>query len=596
MEVLENSWLVLTKEWSAVLGILCLLFLWGGILFWFLKTIFFNRLSSSEYLVLVIGGSISFFLPGTFLKQFLDFLSVEIDFLAFSLLIFILVSGFGVYRFRKHFNRRVSPGWASCVLLLLILAISIVVRLAFISGLIVPPYFDSAVHYTIVADLVKQLGTAAIPTYVPPGGGYYHTGFHFLVAALTLTLHTNIQDTILILGQILLALIPLPIFFLIRQETKLDSAGIFATLISGWGWAMPAFSINWGKYPALTSIICLEFVLCNLYLVAQSEKRQRWVVIGLLSLSILVSTLIHTRAIILILMALISIFFASAWLKLSQRIRNLVFCLAACGLSAVVYIIQSRPILQLVFDPYRSWVSLLVLLLVPFALKYFPLATFASLLSTFFLLGGLFIPVTQFGYGDQTILDRPLVEMVLFLPFAILGGLGYAGALQFVTTSLSATLHPKYLKSLISLLLFGVSATSFAQYNFFPSGCCRLFSSDDAAALGWMDGNIPVNASVFISSTEMVVFETTSATGYTGSDGGIWIAPLIHRTGFPLPYQTDFAAKETHNQLCQGGATYVYVGGTGQSFNAAKLQSRPDWYETLLSLPKAQIYKIVGCQ
>jgi len=59
------------------------------------------------------------------------------------------------------------------------------------------------------------------------------------------------------------------------------------------------------------------------------------------------------------------------------------------------------------------------------AFRKYPRLAFSALLTVALLTGGLFIPVPGSPY--LTLLDRPLVEMLMFIPLAILGGLGCAG-------------------------------------------------------------------------------------------------------------------------------------------------------------------------
>src|SRR5690606_32123855 len=113
----------------------------------------------------------------------------------------------------------------------------------------IPQYFDSAQHYLITRTLLNTSGPL-----LPPSTGNYHIGFHLLLAFVTSTLRAQIIDTLLILGQIILAIIPLSIFFLVKGETRSNAAGIFAVMLAMLGWYMPAYAVNWGKYPALASL------------------------------------------------------------------------------------------------------------------------------------------------------------------------------------------------------------------------------------------------------------------------------------------------------------------------------------------------------
>jgi hypothetical protein len=628
MDILSNSWLVLVKEWNGILGILCIFLLGGGIVFLWLKTLLDDSLTFGEYFVLSVGGA---FLPlflGISLAVLLDFLfDIKINFTVFCSVIFI-ISGFACYKSGKghlqtDFSKfyplllrqdktiglkqlisaifthlfRVAPG----LVLILILIISLYIRLAFISGLVVPLYYDSATHYSIVQSLIKRFEASSLATFGSLVEGYYHLGFHVLIAAISLALHLDVKDVILIFGQIILAILPLPLFFIVRQETKLDAPGIFAVLLAGWGWSMPAHALDWGKYPALTSILAFEFVLCSLYLVLCSSKRYRWISITVLGLCVLVSTFIHTRSFVLITIAITCCAFSFIWRRLPRLARNIVFFLAIGGVLALIFFIQSKPVLSLVFVPYQPSglsIILLVLLLIPFAVKEFPATAFSITLSLLFLLGSLFVPVLRFlpGYEGQTLLDRPFVEMFLFFPLAFLGSLGYAGLNRTLNNlNFFRERRKVWMNGFITLLLFGTIFINITQYTFSPSTCCQFFGDDDAVALDWMSRNIPLDANILISSSERSILESTSSS-FDGSDGGVWIFPLIQRYSKLLNNQTDFSAQSTLDKLCNLKMTYIYVGGTNDSFDITQLQSRPDWYEMLLLLPKAGVFKIVGCR
>jgi hypothetical protein len=132
-------------------------------------------------------------------------------------------------------------------------------------------------------------------------------------------------------------------------------------------------------------------------------------------------------------------------------------------------------------------------------------------------------------------------------------------------------------------------------YNFYPSPCCVLVGDEDIAALDWMQANLPGDAYIGISVTELNVLPSDRIEGYTGGDAGIWIAPLINRPTFPLFFRSDFGQEEIRNQLCQSRVSHLYVGELGQPFDLAGLDQRPEWYKALLILPKTRVYEVIGC-
>jgi hypothetical protein len=323
--------------------------------------------------------------------------------------------------------------------------------------------------------------------------------------------------------------------------------------------------------------------------------------LGLLGLGTLCSTFIHSRSLVLIGLLVLSGLATAGWERLPGLAQKLLAALGAAGLIALVYVVQSKPVLKLAFDPYlgnQAWMSLLILALLPFAFKAFPRATFTCLLFALMLVGSLLVSVTQFlpVYEAQTLLDRPFVEGFLFFPLAVLGGLGYAGMRAALTSSSYwPEARQRQISALMGVCLFGTLLVSLPQYNFYPSPCCKLFTEQDAAALEWLDKNSAPEASILIASFQTVVFESTQPADLSGADAGIWITPFIQRKAALAAYSTDFSAQGGLDEVCKMGVTYIYAGGTNQSFNKAQLDSKPEWYARQLTLPGIRIYRLVGC-
>jgi hypothetical protein len=323
---------------------------------------------------------------------------------------------------------------------------------------------------------------------------------------------------------------------------------------------MPAHSVNWGKYPALLSLLLIHFTL------GMALIKNRW----LLAISVAASALVHTRSFILLAI------FGLAWIvsAIPRNKRTLIFALTCIMLGMAILLIKRDPVIGLVFEPYGVWVTLLVGLLSVPAFLSFPRLTFASILVILLVLAGMFIPVTSI----LTLLDRPLVEMALFLPLAFLGGLG-------------AMRLPKFL---VPILIAAIAINAWVMYNFSPSKCCQLVGRDDAATLDWANKNLPANARIAIASTDLSLTSTSPMLG-TGSDAGIWVEPLTGRAIFALPYSTDFTDPNTHDRLCQQQVTHIYIGGLPRSFESNFVDAKPEWYKTIFFLSQARIVETLGC-
>ncbi len=164
----------------------------------------------------------------------------------------------------------------SFALLILFFIFSVIVRLAYIRDLFAPPYFDSVEHLRIVNALANGFRSSTLLELLPNiTPNYYHLGFHFFASLLSFGLHADPTDVILAFGQVILAAIPVPIFFLILYKTQNSSAAFFSLILAGFGWYMPGYAVNWGKYPALAGLLAFEIVLSLAYTTSPKKASRK---------------------------------------------------------------------------------------------------------------------------------------------------------------------------------------------------------------------------------------------------------------------------------------------------------------------------------
>lgn len=581
---------VIADQWGVIFGILLFIALSQTLIAVVLRTIFGAQLTSTEYLSLGMAGWI---LPAALLSGLWFLLGFEPS-SPFSLLLISLIIAFIFFLLRLQ--PKLEPESKSTVFfLLLFFSISILTRLVFVSKVILPSYFDSAEHYLLIKNILGENRSGLIASLTT---NYYHLGFHFIAAFLASILQADIAKTMLILGQMVLAALPLSIFFLIKHETKSNSAGIFAVIVSAYGWYMPAHAVDWGKYPALTSLGLMPFVLSLAYLLSRNKStlsiQKRWGLYVLLGVTIFISGFVHSRSLVIFGIVFTAWIITTWQQKLSRKPRVFIFFIVIVATLLEIAYIQEQDVLILLFDPYIHkgiLITALILLLSVFAQRSYPQLTFACLLAICLLLGSLFIPVLGLipGHENLTLLDRPFVEMILFLPLSLLGGLGLSGleqGLQYKNIKFAFT-------GLITIGLVLVNAL--ATYNLYASDCCVLAGNEDVQAIDWMNTQLPSGARIGVSAAELNVLASGSFEGYVGGDAGIWITPLVNRVTIPLIYDTSFGEQAVLDNLCQLGISYIYVGELGQTFDDSQLSAQPAWYKVVLSTPKVKIYQVVGC-
>jgi hypothetical protein len=576
MAILINNWQLLAVVLAFVLiSQLLLRSIWG------------NDLSTSETISLSLSG---WPIPASLLSMIWIFLGTQKT--LWIGILFLVVLLILLPRLQADLK---SASLSTILVFALTVFFSTLLRLAFVSKTAFPSYFDSAFHFSVIKDITQH---NTIWMFQWLAVNRYHINFHLLTAFIASTSHTEITQAMLVLGQVFLAFIPFSLFFPVKRATQSETAAWFAVILSAFGWYMPAHAVDWGKYPALMSLGMIIFVLSLAYLLFRSDLesasllatlQRRPLLYGLFGFSILMTVFAHSRSLIVFGVVFLAWMMSTWWRKLPQRWQTLVFVGVILVIVVLTIFIQKQDILTLVFDPYLVkglWVTILALFLSVFAFRVYPRLVFVCTLSICLLLVCLFVPVTELipGRAYLTLLDRPFVEMILFFPLSLLGGLGVAG------------LENKKWGRYVGLLAIGfVAVNAVFTYNLYPSDCCVIVGKDDVVAMDWVANQLPVKARIGISSIDVTVNVSNVVEGVGGGDAGIWITPLTGRETVSLPYDMQFDQPSVWEQLCELKIRYLYVGEAGQFFDAAKLSSRPAWYRPLLVMPKTRVYEVIGC-
>lgn len=584
MNIWRDGFFALGNHAWAAFGIL-LMIVWGQIVIRkMLEKIFKGQLTGAESLSLGMAGWIApvMLWAGLYLAAVFLFGTNTGRILSILLILPILPSFFIL----SKTTRQISPAEIS---LLAFAALSIVLRFAFLQRTVLPSYFDSAEHYRIIKGFLEtmQISTA----------GYYHTGYHILVAAVSRFFQVTVSEAMLVFGQVILFVLPLSLFLIVRRGTNSDAAGWFACLLAGFGWHMPSHAVNWGKYPALLSLVCVHFVLSLGCLLVRTPARDRrpgmYLLIGA---GVLLSLLIHTRT-LFVYAGAAAVLLAIWGRRFPAHIQRIGFGLAILILVVEIGLMQTNFALAPLWRGYfqnDAWMLVFVLALTPFAIKYHAGMVFILAAILDLLLAALFIPVNAPGYGVLTLLDRPYVQMLMHLPLSVIGGLGLAGLLHWMRRLFPRPSLPARL-TLFSAFGFVVLNASL-HHDFYPSDCCQFASRDDLAAITWMDVSLSSDANILIASEILFVTSFQQSDARAVADAGIWITPLTARPTFPAWQRLNFTQPEIHEGICARRLNYVYVGGTPQSFDKAQLDAQPGWYRRVFALPAASVYEVTGCE
>jgi hypothetical protein len=466
------------------------------------------------------------------------------------------------------------PGFLAIGSLLFLL---LTIRLAFLQRAVLPGYSDSPVHYQIVFGFLHPAASVGAKLSIANiFNEYYHFGFHSLAAWMTSLTGLAPEASISLFGQLFLVIAPLSVLFLTYVLTRKTSGALFAGLLATTAWAMPAFATNWGKFPALASLACMPAALALLWLYWRETPRRPRLLFWVITLLIGI-TLLHTRIVFCVLLASLSFFLAD-----KMQTKQEIGFAQALRLS-LLYALSLLPLSMLLNDFYMNWPVLIVcLLLLPFAFQAHPKLSVGIFFYTF----GIWLIVLAPSLVIKNfpdLLDRPFLEIMLYIPFAVMTGAGFGGLMKLLPSA-------RMWKSLaVTALIVGVTLNFMQGRSIYPDACCDYYTEEDRLAFQWLRDNASERTLIFIPTYRehgLII----------GTDAGIWIAPLLGKNTNKLRYDFDWESANKVNKICNPNAQemLIYAGGRPFSFSNVKL-SQAQWIKPVFTSTKTIIYQITEC-
>ncbi|MFN2119260.1 MAG: hypothetical protein ACK2T0_02580, partial [Anaerolineales bacterium] len=355
------------------------------------------------------------------------------------------------------------------------------------------------------------------------------------------------------------------------------SAGLIAAL----GWWMPAYAANWGKYPLIAGLAVLPIPLAYLYSARRTRPHHLYLIAG--TLLALGTVLLHSRLGIVIGLVMIAFWIArlvSRRLPSTQAWR-IVAGIPLCGGAAYLGWLR----LDLAGFYTSNWPLLVTLaLLLPWDFVSHFQQTLTTLLTLcgMGLLAGLQLPSLLTDISVQW-LDRPFVQMGLYLPLAVVGALGVAGFGWKLSGARWAAAVPVIGLSVLILL-----RTPFV-HPLYPDGCCSYVTQDDLRAYEWLSGNVPSDSLVVIAGLR-------TSTRIIETDAGTWVYAMTGLDTAKRPFDSTLDDLGFLKSISQGrDHVYLYLGGRDMSFKHPNKAALAHAYEVELSSGSTEIVRLKPC-
>lgn len=530
-----------------------------------------NEIYPSKRLLLALSAIPTGFtiLSGvTFLLSFTTLISPKV----FTFLSFLLI-GITLPSLICHFQKSETRNNGLNILLVMIFfLIILLLRLPYLNHILLPSYTDSPIHYQLIKNILEPTFPSPLMSIGNITNDYYHLGFHSMTAWLSAVTHIDTARAMLFIGLLGLATAPISIAFITYVLSKNISGALASGLVTVFGWTMPAFALNWGKFPALLALSLIPSVIGWGLLLLRSSKISilKIFFLSFMTLSIVV---LHTRSIFILTSIAFAFFIAN------KLVSSDLLSYQKSFLYSVFFIFSLLPLESTIVVFYnRLILGIVIILLMPFGFRYYPkelsvIFIFTASIWLFEFLGKS-LSMNKIAY------DAQFIGMMLFIPFSVISGLGISG----ITKQFSVK------NSFVIIGIFLLSASYNSPWNSsnFPDPCCDFYSRADEQAFQWIKNNTKEEALWVISVAEN--------DRQHGTDAGIWINSLTNRSVNKRMYNTDWESKTEFPHSCNSGTSdiYIYSGGGIFSFNETDLL-KLNWANMVYDNQTVKIYKILNC-
>jgi hypothetical protein len=497
----------------------------------------------------------------------------------------------------------------------------LLLRLLAVRDLAFPPWVDSS-HHALVTVLLEAAGQvpASYQPALPVGVFYYHFAFHALAVSLHWLSGQPLVDTILFLGQVLNALLPLSAYCLAWGFTGRRRAAWVAAFVVGLVSFFPGYFVTWGRDTQLAGLFILGPAAAALWRAMQQPaaagRPVQWRAISLAGMLAAGVFLAHYR--VLFFFVILAAVALLAHLRRRQAWRVLVLAAAGALLVALPWVVRllTQAILPLLGAPRglagaesynafptdyfnspleRGWLAL-ALLSGLWGLLRRQRGVWALLAWT----AGVFASLNT---GPATwLVNNNSWAISLFMPGSVLLGWGadqwwHQGRVWLASTVTGIGRWRAWAGALglaAAAGLFGYAGFAGARNQLtLLNPATILATAPDREALAWADAHLPAKAMVAVNGWNWL------GNLWAGSDGGAWLLPLTGRqTTLPpndyaygtreyqasvrdfntqLAAATDAATPAFRALLHGAGVTHIFIGARGGALKPEMFVNTPGY-------------------
>jgi len=443
--------------------------------------------------------------------------------------------------------------------------------------LIFPSFTDSITHYRYIKHFLDWRDEGLSTWEFISQLRFYHYGFHLIATEIQNLTGYAITDIMLTIGTWLIVLAPFTLALPLEQLGVTTENRRWAILLIGLVFVFPGFALNWGKYPAILSVVLLPMPLSLiLRIYKQPYKEKNWVrrltslvLFGLIGLS-------HWRSLVVLVTMTLVVMTFHKFLK--KNIPIVVSGVLVLG--ALYFLVKDQGRFnvsggQLVFWFLVLFVALIVLF-VQFKRKK---TTLLPLTIALYLASRLLveIPLGKLLPKIGAPVDMPYFRIVLFIIAGLFMGVLISELKTLLLDRQEFLLTKKHFLKDIVVLVF-VSLLIFAvpiHRKWTPANAYSLVGVQQKEVLDWaLNTYKGQNRKLLLAGTPLLDYVE-----YT--DAGGWLAEMGEFDVVFAIDSVDLNRSGVHDRLCRENVSLVYADYSRATVFSPKVMLDTNLYNTL---------------
>ena len=414
---------------------------------------------------------------------------------------------------------------------------------------------------------------------------FYHYGFHLLVSEIHALSGFAVTDIMLSLGTFLVVLAPFSLILPLERfglEKKCQRWAVFGIALA---MLFPDFAQNWGKYPALFSVVLLPLPVSMILDMVKNENKSRLTskIFALTLISILVG-LAHWRSLVVLAVIGLAVYFYYSFYKQRVPVWVLVPMVAGVG----YFLLNDRARFNINGGQVIFWLVLIAIAIGVMVVRIRQKSPNNLALSLIMYLGvrlcveiSLAKVLPQFG----SLVDMPYFRIVSFILAGLFLGSLFDEIRKLYSDFFGTTvLKKRYLADLIVLIIASLLLIAIpVKRKWTPATAYIMVGAQQKEVVDWaLDAYQGQNMKLLLAGIPLLDYVEYA-------DAGGWLAEM---GGFDVVFAiepVDLNRADVQSRLCREAVDLIFIDASRHTVFSPKVIPDQSLYDKLYEAEDVRI-------